>query len=59
MTITPEKKREIDSEITKFLQHLSTEDKEQLDRVDVIDLKNFDINFDLNMHPQQISISPR
>ena len=43
MLITPEKKREIDSEIAKFLQHLTTENREQLDSVDVIDLKNFDL----------------
>ena len=59
MILTPEHKQEIDNEIAKFLQHLRTEDKEQLELIDVVDLKNFDLNFDLNMHSQQASISPK
>ena len=59
MTITPEKKREINNEIAKFLQHLSAESKERLSRVDVIDLKMFDINLNLSVNPQQLSISSR
>jgi len=59
MTIPPEQKREIDNAITKFLQHLATESRERLDRVDVVDVKNFDLNFCLNMHPQQASITTR
>ena len=53
MMVTPEKKREIDSEITKFLQHLATENEEGLDSVDVVDLKKFDIPW----RPQSLSLS--
>ena len=53
MTITPEKKREITDEIAKFLQHLAAENTDQLSRIDVIDLKIFD----LNMHPRQARIT--
>jgi len=59
MVITPEKKREIDSEITKFVQHLTAVKRERLDRADVVDLKDFDFNLGLNMHPQQASITTR
>jgi len=52
MTITLEKKREIENEIAKFLRHLTTDKKE---RVDVIDVKTFS----LNMHPRQESLSLR
>ena len=59
MVITPEKKREIDSEIRKFLLHLMAENKERPNNIDVIDLKNFDLDFDLNAPTLQLSISPR
>ena len=54
MTITPEKIREIEVEITKFLRHLMTEQKELRD-IDVVDIKNFN----LNMHPELASLSMR
>ena len=41
--IPPEKEREIDNEIAKFLQHITEESKKRLlDSVDVGALKNFD-----------------
>jgi len=55
MRITPEQKREIEYNIAKFLRHLAAEKKEQIDLIDVIDIKNFDIN----MRPRQVSVSPR
>ena len=55
MTITPEKKRKINDEIAKFLQHLAAERTDQLSRIDVIDLKIFG----LNMHPQPARITAR
>ena len=56
MTITPDKKREIENEIAKFLRHLMLEKKEQL-LPDVIDVKSFDLN--MHPHPQPVNISPR
>ena len=44
MMITSEKKREIDSEIAKFLRNLMAENEERFDGADVIDLKKFDVN---------------
>jgi hypothetical protein len=55
MMLTPEKKWEIEVEIAKFLRHLMAEEKERCDTIDVIDIKKFD----LNMHPQKVSVSPR
>jgi len=55
MQITPEKKLEIETEIAKFLRQLMAEKKEQIDLIDIIDIKNFD----LNMQPQPVSDSPR
>jgi len=52
MTITPEKKREIEVEIAKFLLHLTAEKKE---RIDVINVKDFS----LNRNPQPASLSLR
>ena len=59
MMITPEKKREIDNEITKFVQHLTAVKRERLDRAELIDLKDFDFNLDFNTHPQQASVTTR
>ena len=55
MTITPEKKWEIEVEMAKFLRHLMTEEKERSGFINTIDIKKFD----LNMHPQKVSVSPR
>jgi len=52
MTLTPEMKRKMENEIAKFLRHLTTEQKAQ---IDVIDIKRFN----LNRHPQTASASPR
>jgi len=54
MTLTPEKKREIEIEIAKFLRHLMAEKKEQL-LPDVIDVKRFG----LNTHSQPVGPSMR
>ena len=59
MVISYEKKREINNEIAKFLQHLITEEKERLDAIDVIDIKDFDLNLGLNMYPSQANIATR
>ena len=55
MTLTPEKKLEIENEIAKFLRHLA-EKKERID-VDVVDVKNFGPS--LSMHPTPASLSVR
>ena len=48
MTLTSEKKWEIETEIAKFLRHLTAEDKARRDTINVIDIKQFD----LSMHPK-------
>ena len=52
MTLTPEMKRKMENEIAKFLRHLTTEKKAQ---IDIIDLKRYN----LNIHPQTANASPR
>ena len=52
MTLTPEKKREIEAEIAKFLRHLGKEERE---RCDVINVKSFG----LSMHPRRVSALAR
>ena len=44
MLLTPEKKWEIEVEIAKFLRHLTPEEKERRDTIDVIDIKKFDLS---------------
>ena len=44
MSLTPEKKWEIEVEIAKFLRNLPPEDKAQRDTIDVIDIKKFDLS---------------
>ena len=52
LTLTPEKKREAETEMAKFLRHLG---KDETERRDVIGVKSLN----LSMHPRPISAAVR
>ena len=52
LTLTPDKKREAETEMAKFLRHLGNEARE---RRDVIGVKSLN----LSMHPRPVGASAR
>ena len=59
MMVTPEQKREINRAILRALKRILAEEKERFCRLDIIEHKNFDVNFGLNMHPPQERVAIR